>query len=112
MSRTYGSKYDFNKNLNKEDDYKSLSEIYTSGDINAAIKTRRHPNKKKKRRCLGKEFHEVGLDNPAYWKYKYGEVGGQSNRLHLVRREIAAKRRNRLKHEAEEEIERSLEQEN
>ena len=48
MSRTYGSKYDFNKNYNAKEIYKSPSEIYESEDINANIKTRRHPNKKKK----------------------------------------------------------------
>jgi len=108
MSKTYNSKYDYLKNYNKEDDYKDLSEIYTSGDINAHIKTSRHPNKKRKTRSLGREFHIVGLDNPANWKLRFSEEGYKSSRTHLSRREQVSKRRNRLKHESEEEIERSL----
>lgn len=108
MSKTYNSKHDYLKNYNKEDNYKDPSKIYTSGDINAHIKTSRHPNKKKKTRSLGKEFYIVGLSNPACWRFRFGEECYKSSRTHLFRREQAAKRRNRLKHESEEEIERSL----
>ena len=110
MSRTYGSKYDFNKNYNKNDDYKDLSEIYTSGDINADIKTRRHPNKKKKTHSLGREFAKTNLPNPSNWKWKYGEEDEQSYRTHLSRREVAQKRRSRLKHDTEDIINQALEE--
>lgn len=109
MSKTYNSKHDYLKNYNKEDNYKDPSKMYTSGVINACIKTSRHPNKKKKTRSLGREFHIVGLNNPAGWKFRFGDERNKSSRMHLPRREEAAKRRNRLKRESEEEIMRSLE---
>ena len=108
MGKTYNSKYDYLKNYNKEDDYKDPSKIYTSGDIHAHIKTSRHPNKKKKAGSLRREFHIVGLNNIAYWRFRFGEADYKSNRMHLSKREQKCKRRNRLKHESEEEIERSL----
>ena len=110
MSRTYGSKYDFNKNYNAKEIYKSPSEIYESEDINANIKTRRHPNKKKKTNSLGREFAQTNLPNPSNWKWKYGEENEQSHRTHLARKEVAQKRRSRLKHDAEDMINQALEE--
>ena len=110
MSRTYGSKYDFNKNYNTKDVYKSPSEIYESADKNAAIKTRRHPNKKKKTLSLGREFAQTNLPNPTDWKWKYAEEDEQSHRTHLARKEVAQKRRSRLKHDTEDMINQALEE--
>ena len=95
MGKTYNSKHDFHQ-------------IFEVDEVNAHIKATRHPNKRKNK-SLGKEFSEVGLSNPSNWKYRYGEEHNKSSRMHLVRREIAAKRRNRLKHEVEEEINREME---
>ena len=109
MSRTYGSKYDFNKNYNAKEIYKSPSEIYGSEE-NASIKTRRHPNKKKKTRSLGREFAQTNLPNPADWKWKYAEEAEQSHRTHLARKKVAQKRRSRLKHDTEDMINQALEE--
>ena len=97
MSKTYNIKHDFRQILdNSVDDYG-----------NACIKATRHPNKRKNK-VLGREFSDVGLTNPANWKYRFGDAYDRSNRTHLGRRELAAKRRNRLKHEVEEQITREL----
>ena len=66
-----------------------------------------HSNKRKNK-SLGREFSDVGLTNPANWKYRFGDAYDRSSRTHLGRRELAAKRRNRLKHEVEEQITREL----
>lgn len=94
MSKTYNDKYDYLENFDEV------------GWLACKI-TNRHPNKRKAR-TLSREFHKVGLGNPARWKFRFGEEHDKSSRMHLSRREEAAKRRNRLKHESEEEIERSL----
>ena len=109
MSRTYGSKYDFNKNYNKNDDYKDLSEIYTSGDINADIKTSRHPNKKKKTNSLSREFTENGISGTRYYRYRFGEEDYKSSRCRLVKREQTQERRQRMKEQTKQIIEESLE---
>jgi len=94
MSKTYNSKHKFH-------------EILEVDNVNAYIKSTRHPNKRKNK-SLCREFSEVGLSNPAKWKWRYGEEHDKSSRMHLIRREIAAKRRNRIKHEVEEEINREI----
>ena len=93
MGKTYYTKYDFHKIADEYD--------------NPYIRATRHPNKRKNK-SLGREFSDVGLTNPANWKYRFGEACGRSSRTHLCRRELAAKRRNRIKHEVEEQIIREL----
>ena len=93
MGKTYYTKYDFHKIADEYD--------------NPYIKATRHPNKRKNK-ALGREFSNVGLTNPANWKYRFGDAYDRSSRTHLDRRELAAKRRNRLKHEVEEQITREL----
>lgn len=94
MSKTYNSKHNFNKNFEVD-------------EVNAYIKSTRHPNKRKNK-ALGREFSDVGLTNPANWKYRFGDAYDRSSRTHLGRRELAAKRRNRLKNEVEEQINREI----
>ena len=93
MSKTYNSEYEFRK-IAESDEY-------------PYIKATRHPNKRKNS-SLGREFSKVGLSNPANWKLRYSEEHYKSSRMHLSKREETAKRRNRLKHEAEEQINREL----
>lgn len=93
MSKTYNNKHDFHKAAEEYDD--------------PYLKVMRHPNKRKNK-VLGREFYDVGLGNPANWKYRFGDAYDRSNRTHLGRRELAAKRRNRIKHEVEEQIIREL----
>ena len=108
MSRTFGSKYEYYKNFDEDDNFKNPSKVYTSGDINAHIKTSRHPNKKKKTHSLCREFAQTNLPNISNWKYKYGEESDKSSRTHLSRKEVAQKRRSRLKHDTEDIINQSL----
>ena len=96
MSKTYNSKYDFHKIADEYD--------------NPYIIATRHPNKRKNK-ALGREFTDVGLTNPANWKYRFGDVYDRSSRTHLSRRELAAKRRNKIKHQIEEQINREIEDE-
>ncbi len=95
MGKTYYTKYDFHKIMDEHD--------YADAYVHAT----RHPNKRKNK-SLGREFSDVGLTNPANWKYRFGDAYDRSSRTHLGRRELAAKRRNRLKHEVEEQITREL----
>ena len=93
MGKTYYTKYDFHKIADEYDD--------------PYIRATRHPNKRKNK-SLGREFSNIGLTNPANWKHRFGDAYDRSSRTHLGRRELAAKRRNRLKHEVEEQIKREL----
>lgn len=93
MSKTYNSKHDFNKIADEYDD--------------PYIIATRHPNKRKNK-SLGREFSDVGLANPANWKYRFGDAYYRSNRMHLAKRMMTKKRRNRLKHEVEEQINREI----
>ena len=97
MSKTYNDKYDFQK-------------IIENDEINywdAYLLTTRHPNKRK-RASLNREFHKVNLGSPANWKNRFGEVYDKSSRMHLAASEIAMKRRRRLNHDAQDEINREL----
>ncbi len=97
MSKTYNDKYDFEKIIENE-------------EINywdAHLLATRHPNKRK-RASLNREFHKVNLGSPANWKNRYGDVYDKSSRMHLPASEIAMKRRRRLNHDAQDEINREL----
>ena len=72
----------------------------------------RHPNKRKKRGSLNREFKNVGMSSPSYWKNRFGEEHDKSSRMRLIKREMTQTRRHRMKHDAEEEIERSLYEQN
>ena len=94
MGKTYNSKHDFNKNFEVD-------------EVNAYIKSTRHPNKRKNK-ALSREFAEVGLCDPSEWKYRYGDAYDRSSRMHLAKRVITEKRRSRLKHQIEEQINREI----
>ena len=97
MSKTYNDKYDFEKIVkDKEIDY-----------WDAHLLATRHPNKKR-RTSLNREFHKVKLSSPANWKNRYGDAYDKSFRMHLPAREVAMKRRRRLDHDAQDEINREL----
>jgi len=97
MSKTYNDKYDFEKIAeDKELDY-----------WDAHLLATRHPNKKR-RTSLNREFHEVNLSSPANWKNRYGDAYDKSSRMRLAKRVVVQKRRHRMKHNTEEEINREL----
>jgi hypothetical protein len=52
------------------------------------------------------------LCSPANWKYRYGDAYNKSSRMHLAASEIAMKRRRRLNHDAQDEINRELYEQN
>ena len=95
MSRTFNTKHDFHKIMEDED------------WCDAYILSTRHPNKRK-RASLNREFHKVKLGSPAVWKNRYGDAYNKSSRMHLPAKEIAMKRRRRLNHDTEDEINREL----
>jgi len=127
MSRTYNSKHDFNKNYGKvvypngyeasfinearepgiEYDEVDMSHTTQEGP-EAHYLTVRHPNKRKKRGSLDREFKNVGMSSPSYWKNRFGEVYDKSSRMRLIKREMTQTRRHRMKHDVEEEINREL----
>ena len=127
MSKTYNDKYDFNKNYGKvvypngyeasfinearepgvEYDEVDMSHTTQEGP-EAHYLTVRHPNKRKKRGSLDREFKNVGMSSPSYWKNRFGEVYDKSSRMRLIKREMTQTRRHRMKHDAEEEINREL----
>lgn len=127
MSRTYGTKHDFNKNygnveypngLKKEYpygiesrepnvEYDEVDMTHTTCSPDAYQLTTRHPNKKK-HHSLNREFGKNGLPNISNWKSRYGESPDKSSRNHLVRREIAQIRRRKIKRETKKIIEESI----
>ena len=129
MSKTYNTKHDFNKNYGKvvypngyfkEYPYGTVvrepgveyDEVDTSHTTQegpeANYLTVRHPNKRKKRGSLDREFKNVGMSSPSYWKNRFGEVYDKSSRMRLIKREMTQTRRHRMKHDTEEEINREL----
>ena len=129
MSRTYNSKHDFDKacgviehpnGFEKEypygvekrepnEEYETDLSSTTNGDSNHPHKEcTRHPNKKKHKASLSREFNAVGVPNPAKWKNRFGEEDDKSSRSHLIRSIMAHKRRHKLKELAKKIIEESL----
>ena len=130
MSRTRNiSKYEFDKEYGSyeyphgldndkynvhiepgEERITDISGTTRGGDHNPDVwqKLTRHPNKRKKRGSLNREFKNVGMSSPSYWKNRFGEEHDKSSRMRLIKREMTQTRRHRMKHDAEEEIERSL----
>ena len=125
MSRTYNTKYDFDKMGNKfefphgyhtphidiqegEDYHVDVS--YTTFDDNKDRwrKCSRHPNKHKKRGSLGREFTNTGMMGTRYWRNRFGKVYDKSSRNHLIKREMNQTRRHRLKNDTQNEINREL----
>ena len=126
MSKTYNSKYDY---LKKFPDYEypngfispygkkiKAGEIIdydysytTHGDHNnAQYTTVRHPNSRKKRGSLGREFTKVGMTGTRYWRNRFGEEHDKSSRCRLVKHQMTHTRRHRLKNEAEKIINEAL----
>jgi hypothetical protein len=120
MSRTYNTKHDFNKNYGKvvypngyearepDVEYDEVDMSHTTQEgPEAHYLTVRHPNKRKKRGSLDREFKNVGMSSPSYWKNRFGEVYDKSSRMRLIKREMTQTRRHRMKHDAEEETSRA-----
>lgn len=121
MSKTYNTKHDFNKNYGNvvypngygarepgvEYDEVDMSHTTQEGP-EAHYLTVRHPNKRKKRGSLDREFKNVGMSSPSYWKNRFGEVYDKSSRMRLIKRVMTQTRRHRMKHDTEEEINREL----
>ena len=129
MSKTYNTKHDFNKNYGKVVYPNGYSKKYPYGtearepgieydeqDISfttqegpeAHYLTVRHPNKRKKRGSLGREFKNTGMSGTRYWRNRFSEENEKSSRMRLIKREMIQTRRHRMKHDAEEEINREL----
>lgn len=129
MSKTYNSKHNFNKNYGKvvypngftknygvikyerepgvEYDEVDITHTTQEGP-EAHYLTVRHPNKRKKRGSLDREFKNVGMSSPSYWKNRFGDAYDKSSRMRLIKREMTQTRRHRMKHDIEEEINREL----
>ena len=129
MSKTYNSKYKFNKtkgivnypngyvhhlaygddnySSDKDYDYDYSHTTWGSTD-NSNIKSTRHPNKKRKKGVLTREFHRVGLTDPSKYKNRFGDAYDKSNRTHLSRYELAHRRRHRMKEEVKNIINNAL----
>ena len=129
MSRTYNTKHDFNKNYGVVVYPNGLSKGYPYGiearepgveydevDMShttqegpeAHYLTVRHPNKKSNKVSLGREFKNTGMTGTRYWRNRFGEIYDRSSRMRLIRREMTQTRRHRLKHDAQDEINREL----
>lgn len=129
MSRTYNTKHDFNRNYGTVTYPNGYSKKYPYGiesrepgveydEVDMSHTTQegpevhyltvRHPNKRKKRGSLDREFKNVGMSSPSYWKNRFGEVYDKSSRMRLIKREMTQTRRHRMKHDTEEEINREL----
>lgn len=130
MSRTYNSKNKFNKarrivnypngytlhNLaygdiyyspNKDYDYDYSHSTFNDND-NSHLECTRHPNKKRSKCNLSKEFNSVGLYDPSKYKDRFGDAYDRSNRTHLSRSKLAHRRRHRLKEQTKKIIEESI----
>jgi len=130
MSRTYNSKYKYNKakgivnypngytlhnlaygdiNYSSDNDYDyDYSHSTDNNNDNSRIECTRHPNKKKSKCNLSKEFYSVGLQSPSKYKDRFGDAYDRSDRTHLSRIELAHRRRHRLKEQTKKIIEESI----
>lgn len=129
MSRTYNTKYDFDKvlgviehpngfekeyaygNITREPDveyHNDLSGTTRSDNSNPHKECVRHPNKKHKKGSLTKEFHTVGVSDPSKWKNRFGDAYDKSSRSHYIRNIMKHKRRHKLKELAKKIIEEAL----
>ena len=128
MSRTYNTKHDFNKKWHdyefpqgyvtnngreiKPGEVVDFDPSFTTyGDNEHAINhntTCRHPNKRKKRGSLGREFTKVGMTGTRYWRNRFGEEDGKSSRCRLVKHQMTHTRRHRIKNETQEIIKEEL----
>lgn len=126
MSRTYNTKHDFFKEygtyefpngfkndygleIKPGEEYETDPSFTTFND-NSDLwqKLTRHPNKKRKKGSLDREFKTVGMTSPSHWKNRFGEENDKSSRMRLIKRELTQKRRNKLKNQANKIIEESL----
>jgi len=128
MSKTYNTKHDFDKlgnefefpqgyhttyvDINEGEDYHTDVSYTTFNDNEDRLrKCSRHPNKRKKCGSLGREFTMLGMSGTRYWRNRFGEVYDKSSRNHLIKREMNQTRRHRLKNDAQEIINNSLNEE-
>lgn len=68
----------------------------------------RHPNKRKKRGSLGREFTKLGMSSMRYWRNRFGEENDKSSRLRLIKREMNQTRRHRIKKETKDIINKEI----
>jgi len=131
MSKTYNSKHKFNSlscnyefphGYNDNNMYKKtiepgeeydydISHTTTNDWINRFNKCSRHPNKRKKRGSLGREFTKLGMTGTQYWRNRFGEEDNKSSRCRLVKHQMNQTRRHRIKNETQEIINNSLNEE-
>lgn len=126
MSKTYNTKHDFDKeygtyefpngfknnygcDIKPGEEYETDPSHTTFNDnTNLWSKLTRHPNKKRKKGSLDREFKTVGMTSPSKWKNRFGEEHDKSSRMRLIKREMTQKRRHKLKNQANKIIEESL----
>ena len=129
MSRTYNTKHDHDKKFcdyefpqgfmtqgGKEIESGEIisydPSFTTYGDNEYTIindTSVRHPNKRKKRGSLGREFTKADISGTRYWRNRYGEANQKSSRGRLIKREQNQIRRQRMKEDTNKLIENSLE---
>lgn len=121
MGKTYNSKHEFNKKFydyefpqgyvtqyGKEikpgevTNYDPSFTTYGDNEYTISHNTAcRHPNKRKKRGSLGREFTKMGMSGTRYWRNRFGEEDGKSSRCRLIKRKMTQTRRHRIKNETE-----------
>ena len=112
MSKTYhrNKKLEFKRNLEpwgSEDDCPGFSGLTRRRNWEEAIDKCVKIRKKKK--TLWKEFTKFGISPlRKSWKNPVGDAHEQSSRLHVMKREMAHKRRHKMKVEAQNIIDDSL----
>ena len=128
MSRTYNTKYShlqkfcdyefpngyspkYNKEIKPGEvvDYDPSRTTYSDNEqtINYHTSTK-HPNKRKKRGSLGREFTKMGMNGTRYWRNRFGEENDKSSRSRLIKHEMNQTRRHRIKNETKEIINKEL----
>lgn len=125
MSRTYNTKYDFDKlgnkfefpqgyhtswyDINEGEDYHiDVSYTTVSDNEDRSRKCSRHPNKRKKRGSLSREFTKLGMSITRYWRNRFGEVSDKSSRSRLIKREMNQTRRHHIKNETKDIVNKEI----
>lgn len=125
MSRTKNTKHDFQEKLYDYEFPDGFSkynvDIEPGGvyhnDISGTTRNEndnphyecvRHPNKRKKRGSLGREFTKNRLSGTRYWRNRFGEEADKSSRMRLTKQEMTQRRRHRMKEETKDIVNEEL----
>lgn len=126
MSRTYNTKHDYYKkfpNYEYPQGYKTITgKVIEPGEVidydysyttdgphnNTQHTTVRHPNSRKRKSSLGREFTKVGMTGTRYWRNRFCEEDGKLSRCRLVKHQMTHTRRHRLKNDTQEIIDNAL----